>query len=63
MSTKAILVIFIVVSTVIALKISSTPSIYSHATQEASATSESPGKSGLFCAGFKYQKAVEVGAL
>ena len=63
MSTKAILVIFIVISTVIALKIRSTPRIYSHATQEASATSESPGKSRLFCASFKYQKAVEVGAL
>ena len=45
---KAILVIFIVISTVIALKISSKPSIYSHAPQKASASTESLGKSVHF---------------
>ena len=41
MFIKAILGIFIVISTVIAL-------IYSHVPQKASALTESPGKSGYF---------------
>ena len=63
MFAKVNLVIFIVISTVMVCKIGSKTGIYCYDPQKASASTESPGKSGYFVPVSNIIIAVVVGAL